>query len=241
MHNPSISDISAAKRILKYLAGTPSHGICIQPASKLSIKVYSNSDWARCHITRRSTTGFCVLLGGNIVSWSSKKQPTVSRSSTEVEYKALATTAAELAYNPVLHSRSEHIALDYHFVREKVALGDLIVKHVPTTHQLADAFTKSLSTTKFLAAIDNLCLSRPAQIEGECKSTSHMQTTKLSSLFVLETLGKLVIEEGKFLLGVKDQVGDLEKQLKSISWFVRDSVANRENNRALEWVIRERH
>ncbi|GAA0170500.1 hypothetical protein LIER_40972 [Lithospermum erythrorhizon] len=61
-----------------------------------------------------------------------------------------------LAYNRVFHSRSKHITLDYHFVREKVTLGDLIVKHLPTTHQLVDGFTKPLSTAKFLAAIDNL-------------------------------------------------------------------------------------
>ncbi|GAA0154729.1 hypothetical protein LIER_37950 [Lithospermum erythrorhizon] len=157
MHNPSEADMTAAKRILRYLAGT-------------------------------STLGFCVILGDNIVSWSSKKQPTISRSSTEVEYRALATVAAEvtwlqfllkdlqvtlsevplalcdnisttyLAYNLVLHSRSKHIALDYHFVREKVTLGDLIFKHIPTHLQLADAFTKPLSTVKFLASVSNLSL-----------------------------------------------------------------------------------
>ncbi|GAA0173002.1 hypothetical protein LIER_41440 [Lithospermum erythrorhizon] len=122
MHNPSTSDKIAAKRILRYLAGT-------------------------------ITYGYCVLLGDNIISWSLKKQPTVSRSSTEAEY---------LAYNPVLHSRSKDIALDYHFVREKVSLGDLIVKHVPTQLQLADAFTKPLSTAKFLVAFSNFCLIKPA-------------------------------------------------------------------------------
>ncbi|GAA0175463.1 hypothetical protein LIER_28630 [Lithospermum erythrorhizon] len=95
MHNPSDIDMTAAKRIMRYLAGTPSLGICLQPASSLTLTVYSDSDWARCQVTRRSTIGFFVMLRGNIVSWSSKKQPTVSRSSTEAEYRALATAAAE--------------------------------------------------------------------------------------------------------------------------------------------------
>ncbi|GAA0187190.1 transmembrane signal receptor [Lithospermum erythrorhizon] len=113
---------------------------------------------------------------------------TVSRYNTEAEYRALAFTAAEitwlqyilkdlcialssaplvlcdnisatyLAHNPVLHSRTKYTAIDYHFVREKVLLGDLLVNHVPTQHQLADVFTKPLTAIKFLPAISNLCL-----------------------------------------------------------------------------------
>ena len=139
-----------------------------------------------------------MFLGANLISWSSKKQPTVARSSTEVEYRALASTAAEitwlqyllkdlripllatpailcdnisatyLAHNPVLHSRSKHIAIDYHFVREKVLLGDLSVAHVPTAHQLADVFTKPLSHVKFAPAISSLSLLLPAKTEGGC-------------------------------------------------------------------------
>ncbi|GAA0148630.1 hypothetical protein LIER_08019 [Lithospermum erythrorhizon] len=71
-------------------------------------------------------------------------------------------SATYLAYNPVLHSRSKHIAIDYHFVREKVLLGDLVVKNVPTQFQLADMFTKALSSSKFLVAVSNLCLMRVA-------------------------------------------------------------------------------
>ncbi|GAA0174815.1 hypothetical protein LIER_41791 [Lithospermum erythrorhizon] len=157
----------AATENLKYLAGTIHQGISITTATSFSISAYSNSDW-----TRRSTCGYCVLFSGNLVSESTKKQPTVVRSSTGAEYRALASVAAEitwlqmlfkdlhvyfptslvalcdnifatyLAYNPVLHSRSKHIAIDYHFVREKVSLGDLKVRHLPTPLQLADIFTK---------------------------------------------------------------------------------------------------
>ena len=141
--------------------------------------VYSDADWAGCPDTRRSTSGFCVYLGDNLVSWSSKRQVTVSRSSAEAEYRAVAHAVAEavwirqllaelhrplerativycdnisavyMASNPVQHRRTKHIEIDIHFVREKVALGEVRVLHVPTSAQFADIFTKGLSTAAF--------------------------------------------------------------------------------------------
>ena len=123
---------------------------------------YSDADWVGCPDTRRSTSGYCVYLGPSLVSWSSKRQPTVSRSSAEAEYRAMANAVAErtwlrqllqelhhdvsqatvvycdnvsavyLSANPVHHRRTKHIELDIHFVREQVALGRIRVLHVPT-------------------------------------------------------------------------------------------------------------
>jgi hypothetical protein len=86
------------KRILRYLQSTLTHGLTFKPSSNLALHVYCDADWAGCPNDRRFTTGFAVFLGLNLISWSSKKQPTVSRSSTEAEYRSLAVTASELLW-----------------------------------------------------------------------------------------------------------------------------------------------
>jgi hypothetical protein len=143
---------------------------------------------ARCPDTRRSTSGFCVFLGDAQVSWSSKRQPTISHFSAEAEYRAVVNTATEsiwlrqllcelhydvakatIAYcnnvsavyksaNPVHHKRPKHIELDIHFVRERVQLGDLRALHVPTGEQYADIMMKGLPTSPFEAFHNSLCV-----------------------------------------------------------------------------------
>ncbi|KAG9442251.1 hypothetical protein H6P81_018105 [Aristolochia fimbriata] len=89
---------SAVKRILRYLKGTLAHAIIIQPSFELGVDVYSDADWGGCPDDRRSITIFCAFLGGSLISWDSKKQPTVARSSAEAEYRTLAIAAAELTW-----------------------------------------------------------------------------------------------------------------------------------------------
>ena len=167
------------KHILRYVKGTISLGLRIVQHSSLDLYAFFDADWAGCPITCRSTTGFCTFLGSNCISWSAKKQPTVSRSSAEAEYRAMASTSAELTWisfilrdiglfqsrppvlfcdnlsalhmtiNPVFHSHSKHIAIDYHFVCEKVALGTLTTQFVPSSSQVVDIFTKPLSRAVF--------------------------------------------------------------------------------------------
>ena len=144
----------------------------IHKSPSVGISIFTDADWAGCVDDRRSTGGFAIFVGSNLVSWSSKKQPTVSRSSTEAEYKALANGAAEamwvdtllqelgvarqrvpilwcdnlgatyLTANPVFHARTKHIEIDFHFVRERVADGALEVRFISSDDQLADVFTK---------------------------------------------------------------------------------------------------
>ncbi|XP_024011200.1 uncharacterized protein LOC112086480 [Eutrema salsugineum] len=179
MHSPTISDFMLLKRILRYIKGTVTMGINFNKGTDCVMRVYSDSDWAGCKETRRSTGGFCTFLGNNIISWSSKKQPTVSKSSTESEYRTMSEAASEVTWlssllkeigvsipatpelfcdnlsavrltaNPTFHGRTKHFELDHHYVRERVALGSLIVNHIPSPQQLADVFTKSLPCEAF--------------------------------------------------------------------------------------------
>ncbi|GJX91769.1 uncharacterized mitochondrial protein-like protein [Tanacetum coccineum] len=179
LHAPTIAHFQSVKRILRYVKGTISFGLTFSRPHTNTIIGYSDADWARCLDTRRSTYGYSIYLGGNLVSWSAKKQPTVSRSSCESEYRAMANTAAEIVWithllqelhalppdrptllcdnksalfmtqNPVSHKRAKHIDLDYHFIRELVHSGKLYTKFVPTNLQVADIFTKSLPRSQF--------------------------------------------------------------------------------------------
>ncbi|KAM0070796.1 putative RNA-directed DNA polymerase [Helianthus debilis subsp. tardiflorus] len=179
LHAPTTAHFQEVKRILRYLKGTISYGLHYSRPTQTMLLGYSDADWARCLETRRSTYGYSIFLGGNLISWGAKKQPTVARSSCESEYRAMANTAAEIVWlthllqelyalppsrptilcdnqsaifltqNPVAHKRTKHIDLDYHFLRELVAAGKLTTKFIPTKLQVADIFTKSLPSSQF--------------------------------------------------------------------------------------------
>ncbi|XP_042955114.1 uncharacterized mitochondrial protein AtMg00810-like [Carya illinoinensis] len=98
MYSPKLPHWSAVKRILRYLKGTINYGVHFSSQSPFILQAYSDADWAGCPDDRRSTGGFCTFLGTYLISWSSKKQKTIARSSTEAEYKSVATSAAELIW-----------------------------------------------------------------------------------------------------------------------------------------------
>uniref|UniRef100_A0A2N9FT93 Integrase catalytic domain-containing protein n=1 Tax=Fagus sylvatica TaxID=28930 RepID=A0A2N9FT93_FAGSY len=178
MNAPTNVHLTAAKRVLRYIRGTLDHGLFYTPGP-ISLSAFSDADWAGDPNDRRSTSGLLVYLGHNPITWSAKKQLTVSRSSTEAEYRALASASAELCWlralikdlgiylydppilwcdnvsalaiasNPVFHARTKHIEVDFHFIRERVVRKDLQVKFVSTVDQLADIFTKGLPSHRF--------------------------------------------------------------------------------------------
>ncbi|KAF5471074.1 hypothetical protein F2P56_011546 [Juglans regia] len=179
MHSPKNSHWSAVKRVLRYLKGTINLGLLFRPQSSLHLQTYCDVDWGGCPDDRRSTGGFCIYLGSHLVSWSSKKQSTVARSSTEVEYKSLASSAAEtiwlqtvlrelgislskaptiwcdnlgancLSMNPVYHSKTKHMDIDFHFIWDRVASKSLHVSFCSSHDQIADVLTKPLVADQF--------------------------------------------------------------------------------------------
>nr|XP_043615787.1 secreted RxLR effector protein 161-like [Erigeron canadensis] len=98
LDKPTVHHFQEVKHILRYIKGTLTFGLTFSKPSMPSLLGYSDADWARCHETRRSTYGYLIFFGGNLVSWSAKKQSTVSRSSCESEYRAMANTAAEIIW-----------------------------------------------------------------------------------------------------------------------------------------------
>jgi hypothetical protein len=149
-------------------------GLHIRKSLSSRVSAFSDADWAGCFDDRKSTGGFAVFLGSNLISWCAKKQKTVSRSNTEVEYKAMADATAEimwvqsvlqdlsispkaailccdnmgakyLASNPIFHGRTKHVEVDFHFVRDHVSQKLLQVRFISTNDQVADGFTKAIS------------------------------------------------------------------------------------------------
>uniref|UniRef100_A0A2N9FPR9 Integrase catalytic domain-containing protein n=1 Tax=Fagus sylvatica TaxID=28930 RepID=A0A2N9FPR9_FAGSY len=154
MTNPRVPHMNAVIRILKYLKNALGRGLFYRSSGHLRIEGYTDADWAGSPSDRKSTTGYCTFIGGNLVTWRSKKQSVVARSSAEAEYRAMAhTTSIHIASNPVFHERTKHIEVDCHFVRSKVESKDIITPFVPSGSQLADIFTKALPKN----AIDSIC------------------------------------------------------------------------------------
>ncbi|GJV48910.1 retrovirus-related pol polyprotein from transposon TNT 1-94 [Tanacetum coccineum] len=163
---------------LMYLKGTSTLGMYYPKCSGFDLKGYSDSDCAGCNMDRKSTLGACQILGGKLVCWSAKKQQSVAMSSAKAEYVAAAgccasilwmksqlsnydihykmvpifcdnTSAIAISNNPVLHSRTKHIDIRYHFIRDHILKGDIKLHFIPTEYQLADIFTKPLDEPTF--------------------------------------------------------------------------------------------
>jgi|UniRef100_A0A2N9EJY9 hypothetical protein len=183
---PHSTHYAAVLHILRYIKGTMFHGLHFSAHSTLDLCAYSDADWAGDPTDRRSTTGFCFFLGDSLISWRSKKQHIVSRSSTEAEYRALADTTSELlalrwlledmgvthssptvihcdnrsaiqiAHNDVFHERTKHIEIDCHLVRHHLSAGILHLLPVSSSDQTADIFTKTFPPGRFRDLVSKL-------------------------------------------------------------------------------------
>ncbi|XP_019197904.1 PREDICTED: uncharacterized protein LOC109191709 [Ipomoea nil] len=181
MHNPKEDNRATLKHVLRYVQGTLTLGLRLTSSVALVVHAFFDSDWAGYSLDTKSTASYAVFLGPKLISWGSKKQRTVARSSTEAEYKALADVSAEVVWvhsllqdlalacpttlvlwcdnlgatylcsNPIFHARTKHVEVYYHFFRDKVASGFLKVNFVSTHDQLAGIFTKPLAVSRFTA------------------------------------------------------------------------------------------
>ncbi|XP_050916006.1 secreted RxLR effector protein 161-like [Lathyrus oleraceus] len=176
--NPKESHITAVKRIMKYLKGTTNVGLWYPKDSICNLVGYFNADYAGSKTDQKSTSGICHILGNALVSWAWKKQVCVALSTTEAKYIAAGsfcaqilwlkqqlrdygldlgciplrcgnTSAINITKNPVMHSRTKHIDIRHHFLRDHVLQGDVEVTFVHTHNQLADIFTKPLARESF--------------------------------------------------------------------------------------------
>ncbi|GKD20434.1 uncharacterized mitochondrial protein-like protein, partial [Tanacetum coccineum] len=162
LKEPRSPHMKALLRVLRYLKLCPGQGLFFSATNNLNLLTYCDSDWASCSFSRKSVSGYGIFLGTSLISWQSKKQGVVSRSSTEAEYRALADNTCEiswltcllkdlhikpstpvpifcdnastiaLASNPIHHARTKHIEIDCHFVRNKIKAGDILPFFVPS-------------------------------------------------------------------------------------------------------------
>jgi len=174
MNDPTEEHMEAVYRILRYLKMTPGQGLFFKRSERREIEIYTDADWAGSVTDRRSTSGYCTYVWGNLVTWRSKKQPVVSRSSAEAEFRALAhgicegmwlkrvlcelripitkpmrvlcdnQSAISIAKNPVHHDRTKHVEIDRHFIKEKIEAETISLQYIPTTQQIADILTKAI-------------------------------------------------------------------------------------------------
>ncbi|TYK19609.1 Cysteine-rich RLK (receptor-like protein kinase) 8 [Cucumis melo var. makuwa] len=190
MQAPYEKHMEAVNRILRYLKNTPGKGLMFRKTNRKTIEAYTDSDWAGSVIDRKSTSGYCTFVWGNLVTWRSKKQSVVARSSAEAEYRAMSLgiceeiwlqkvlsdlhqecetplklfcdnkAAISIANNPVQHDRTKHVEIDRHFIKERLDSGSICIPYIPSSQQIADVLTKGLLRPHF-----DLCVSKLGLID----------------------------------------------------------------------------
>lgn len=185
--DPHVEHETAAKHVLRYLAGTINLSIVYRKSNE-PVKGFADADWANDQVDRKSYSGYTFFLGNSAFSWASSKQSIVALSSTEAEYVALSAAAKEAVYlrrilaeigwsisepmtiygdnissqsiarNPVHHKRTKHIDIKYHFIREKVETNEIELKYISTDKNVADVLTKSLCKQKHNGFVKDLGL-----------------------------------------------------------------------------------
>lgn len=178
-HDPKQKHLNEVYRLLRYLKGSSGRGLLFRKSDQRSIEIFTDADWAGDKEDRKSTSGYCTFVWGNLVTWRSKKQSVVARSSAEAEFRAIALgicegiwlkrvleeigvhsilpvkmycdnmAAINISHNPVQHDRTKHVEIDRHFIRENIDNGIVSLTYIPSREQTADVLTKGLAKDKF--------------------------------------------------------------------------------------------
>jgi hypothetical protein len=186
MHQPSKDHMEAVIRILRYLKSSPGKGLMFSKNNHLRVNGYTDADWAGNTTDRRSTSGYFMFVGGNLVTWRSKKQKVVALSSAEAEFRGMAKGLCELlwikrllteigfaptsemdlfcdnkaaiaiAHNPIQHDRTKHVEIDRHFIKENLEAKIIRFPFVKSEDQLVDILTKAVSSKDFYNSLDKL-------------------------------------------------------------------------------------
>nr|GFA55618.1 hypothetical protein [Tanacetum cinerariifolium] len=254
--DPRNNHLEAANRVFRYLKATPGQGILLSRTGDLALNAYCDTDWLGCSYTRRSRTGYFLLLGGAPISWKSKKQSLVSRSSAEAEYKAMASTVSEvlwvrwllgelrvdtssptplfcdnqaarhIANNPVFHERTKHVEMDYYFVRERVESKEIIPMYISSKMQVADLLT------------NGNCLNKIQEIKKQLDKEFSIKDLGSLKYFlrieVAKTNDGLVLSQRKYTL---DILKDCEKLgCKPSSSLIEQGLKLDKANRVLRYL-----
>ncbi|KAJ0512023.1 putative RNA-directed DNA polymerase [Helianthus annuus] len=186
MHCPSQVHLDIALRLLRYLKLSPGKGVNFKKSDNMNLSGFVDSDWAKCLKTRKPVTRFGIFLGDTLVSWKSKKQSVVSRSTAEAEYRAMCSATCEIMWilnvltelkivynlpvklfcdsksaisisqNPVFHEHTKYFEIDLHFLREKIAAGIIEPEKVHSDVQIVDIFTKGLNASQHQTLCESL-------------------------------------------------------------------------------------
>jgi hypothetical protein len=203
--DPKEVHLRVVKRIMRYLVYAPKFGLWYPNGSTFDLIGYFYADWAGCKVDRKSTSVTCQFLGRSLLSWASKKQNSVALSTTEAEYIVTCHCCAQLLWmrqtlrdygyklskvpllcdnesairmadNPVERSRTKHIDIRYHFLRDHQQKGDIEIAYVNTQNQLADIFTKPLDEKTFSKLRNELTILDSQNFERNIAHIAYLYT-----------------------------------------------------------------
>jgi hypothetical protein len=188
MHDSRIPHQEVVYQILRYLRSCPGKGVLFSKNGHIRIEVYTYADWAECLDDRKSTSGYCSFVGGNLISWRSKKQNVIAQSTIEAKYRAMTQGVSEelwlrkllqklglledkpimlycdnkttinIANNPVQHDKTKYVEIDQYFINDKLDEDIVCMLFIGTKEQIADIFTKGLNITDFFNVIDKMSM-----------------------------------------------------------------------------------